>query len=61
MTGVAVLRLPLADAEVLSAEISRREPEHLNGLLAKATPGDFYERLGRWFVADPNDRLATPF
>jgi WD40 repeat protein len=41
--------------------VSRRELEDVARQLAPERAGGFYERLGRWFLAEPAQRPASPF
>jgi hypothetical protein len=41
--------------------VSRRELEEVAQRLAQTSGGSFYERLGRWFLADPAQRATSPF
>jgi WD40 repeat protein/serine/threonine protein kinase len=41
--------------------VSHRELEEAAGQLARVSEGDFYGRLGRWFLADPSQRSLSPF
>ncbi len=41
--------------------VSRRELEVVAQRLAGVNEGDFYERLGQWFLADPAQRPGSPF
>ena len=41
--------------------VSRRELEDVAQRLAPVSSGDFYERLGRWFLADPARRPMSPY
>jgi hypothetical protein len=41
--------------------VSRRELEDVAPRLARVCEGDFYERLARWFLADPSQRPVSPF
>jgi hypothetical protein len=41
--------------------VSRGELDEVARRLASVSEGDFYERLGRWFLADPTQRPVSPF
>ena len=41
--------------------VSRRELEDVAQRLVRVNEGDFYERLGQWFLAEPSERSASPF
>ena len=41
--------------------VSRRELDDVAQRLARVSEGDFYERLGRWCLADPSQRPVSPF
>ena len=41
--------------------VPRHEIETIAERLAAGNAGEFYERLGRWFLADPAQRTANPF
>jgi dipeptidyl aminopeptidase/acylaminoacyl peptidase len=41
--------------------VSRQELDDAARRLAGVTKNDFYERLGRWFLADPMQRPVSPF
>ena len=41
--------------------VPRHEIETMAGRLTKENVDGFYERLGRWFLADPARREANPF
>ena len=41
--------------------VSRKEREEAVRQLVRVSDGDFYERLGRWFLADPSKRPESPF
>jgi hypothetical protein len=41
--------------------VPRRELEALSQRLARESEGDFYVHLGRWFLANPSHRSASPF
>jgi hypothetical protein len=41
--------------------VHRTEPEALVQQLPPEGLGDFYERIARWFLADPGKRAASPF
>jgi len=56
--AVAGTRLSaLGNAEL----VSRGELDEVARRLASVSEGDFYERLGRWFLADPTQRPVSPF
>jgi len=41
--------------------VSRRELDEAARRPVSVSEGDFYERLGRWFLADPTQRPVSPF
>jgi len=41
--------------------VPRHEIETMAGRLEAGNAGDFYERVGRWFLADPARRSTSPF
>jgi hypothetical protein len=41
--------------------VPRHEIETIAARLTAENSGGFYERLGRWFLADPAQRAGTPF
>ena len=56
--GVAGQRL---NAQGSSEYVFRQAFEASNQRLTKSNDNGFYERLGRWFLADPAQRSQSPF